>query len=189
MKKLFLRLELPVKFQDFLFVARLWNRHFCLFVQYVYARVSKDFQKLQRIALKCCIGFYRKVTMKWKQIKLPMKVNHLSPMFPFPHKKRFGFFVASFLDTSIKVSFFYSCLFDGPCLRRGIHNSFISKPKCENLGNIQFLKTNTINQSECSIQRAGKSARACRDLYLLLVLKKSGVRIFSQSLSNITTNQ
>ena len=62
------------------------------------------------------------------------------------------------------MSFFYSCLFDGPCLRRGIHNSFISKPKCENLGNIQFLKTNTINQSEFSIQRAGKSARACRDV-------------------------
>ena len=105
MKKLF-RAGTPCKFKDFLFVARLWNRRFCLIVGNVFARVSKDFQKLQRIVLKCRIGFCRKVTMKWKQIKLPMKVNHLSPMFPFPHKKRFGFCVSSFLDTSIKVSFF-----------------------------------------------------------------------------------
>ena len=121
--KLLHKLERPVKFQDFLFVARLCNRHLCLIVEYVYARVSKDFQKLQIIVLKCCsIGFCRKVTMKWKQIKVPMKVNHLSLMFPFPRKKRFEFF--SFLDMS------KCCLFGGPCLRRGI-NSFISEPKCE----------------------------------------------------------
>ena len=36
--------------------------------------------------------FCRIVTMKWKQIKLPMEINHSLPMFPFLRKRRFAVF-------------------------------------------------------------------------------------------------
>lgn len=93
-------------------------------------------------------------------------------------KRGLGFLCLLFLTRVFKCHFFIHVYLMVHVWDVGFITASFSKPKCENLGNIQFFKTNTINQSEFSIQRAGKSARACRDvvtsslnLCLLLVFK------------------
>ena len=81
--------------------------------------------------------------MKWKQIKLPMKVNRLSPTFPFPRRKRFGFLCCCLFLLRVSA-IFYWCLFEGPSLKRGINKSFISEPNCE----ISYQHSIFSNQNE-----------------------------------------